>query len=110
MPDGGGLVQPQPARRGVLARVVPTAAQLRLEHGLVGAKAPRGQVACQARRALGLRVRNESVLQGQLRGGSVSRGAGPGVDAAPVQLTAQRRGQRRPFRCLQARHLASPTG
>ena len=108
VPDGGGLVQPQPAQRGALACVMPAAAQLRLEHALVGAKAARGHLARQARRALGLRVREELLLQGQLRGGGVSRDAGPGVHAAPVQLTAQRRGQRRPLRGLQAHHLAGP--
>ena len=41
MPDGGSLVQPQPARRGVLARVVRMAVQLRLKHCRVGAQAPR---------------------------------------------------------------------
>ena len=45
VPDGGGLVQPQPARRGVLACVVRAAAQLRLEQRRVGAEAARGQVA-----------------------------------------------------------------
>ena len=110
VPDGGGLVQPQPARRGVLARVVRAAAQLRLEQRGVGAEAPRGQLAGQVRRALGLRVRDEVFFQGQLRGGGVPRDAGPRVDAAPVQLAAQRCGQRRPFRGLQAHHLAGPAG
>ena len=47
---------------------------------------------------------------GQLRGGGVPRDARPRVDAAPVQLAAQRCGQRRPFRGLQAHHLAGPAG
>ena len=110
VPDGGGLVQPQPARRGVLARVVRAAAQLRLEQRRVGAEAARGQLARQARRALRLRVRDQPLFHGQLRGGGVPRDAGPRVDAAPVQLAAQRRGQRRPLGCLQAHHLPGPPG
>ena len=86
------------------------AAQLRLEQRCVGAQAARRHLARQARRALGLRVRDQLLFQGQLRGGGVPRDAGPGVHAAPVQLTAQRRGQRRPLRGLQAHHLAGPPG
>ena len=41
MPDGGGLVQPQPARRGMFARVVRAAAQFRVEQRGIGAEAPR---------------------------------------------------------------------
>ena len=76
VPDGGGLVQPQPARRGVLARVVRAAAQLRLKHCRVGAQAPRRLTGRQPRRALRLRVRDQLVFQGKLRGGGVPRDAG----------------------------------
>ena len=44
-----------------------------------------------ARRALRLRVRDQPLLHRQLRGGGVPRDARPRVDAAPVQLAAQRR-------------------
>ena len=40
---------------------------------------------------LRLRVRDQLLLSRQLRGGGVPRGARPRVDAAPVQLAAQRR-------------------
>ena len=49
-------------------------------------------------------------FQGQLRGSGVSRGPGPGVDAAPVQLAAQRRRERRPLGRLDAHHLTGPPG
>ena len=111
VPDGGGLVQPQPARRGMLARVVRAAAQLRLEQragprrGARAASSPGSRGApCACACATSL------FFQGQLRGGGVPRGAGPRVDAAPVQLAAQRRGQRRPFGGLQAHHVAGPAG
>ena len=87
-----------------------TAAQLRLEYRRIGAQTPRGQVAGQPRRALGLRMRDEPFFERQLRGGGVPRGTGPRVDAAPVQFPAQRRGQRWPFRRLQAYHLPGPAG
>ena len=110
MPDGRGLVQPQPARRRALACVMRAAAQLRLEHGCVSAQLARRHLTRQARCALRLGVRDQLLFQDQLRGGGVPRGAGSGVHAAPVQLTAQRRGQWRPLRCLQAHHLPGPVG
>ncbi len=63
----------------------------------ISADAPRGQVAGQPRHVLGLRVRDECVFHGQLRGGGVPRDAGPRVHAAPVEFPAQRLGKRRPF-------------
>ena len=59
VPDGGGLVHAQPARRGTLTRVVRTAAQLRVEQRGVCAQAPRGQLTGQPRRALRLRMRDQ---------------------------------------------------
>jgi hypothetical protein len=88
VPDGGSLVQPQPARRIVLA-CMRVAAQLRFEQCRVGAEAARRQVARWARRALGLRVRDRLLFQGQLRGGGVPRDAGTRVDAASVRLAAR---------------------
>ena len=91
VPDGGGLVQPQPALRGLLACVLRALAQLRLQQR---ASAPRRRAASsprQPRRALRLRLRDQLLFGRQLRGGGVPRGAGPRVDAAPVQLAAQRR-------------------
>lgn len=40
MPDGRGLIQPQPALRDLLACVARGPAQLRLEQCRVGAQAP----------------------------------------------------------------------
>ena len=91
MPDGRRLIQPQPAARGLLTRVLRAVAQLRLQQRRVGAQAPRRQLARQPRRALRLRLRDQLLLGRQLRGGGVPRDARPRVDAAPVQLPAQRR-------------------
>jgi hypothetical protein len=110
VPRGGGLVQAQPAPRGVLARVVRSAGQCRAELREVGDETPSGRLTGQPRRVLRLRIRDETLLQGQLGGGGVSRDARPRIDAAPVQLAAQRGGQRRPLRRLQAHHLAGPAG
>ena len=60
--------------------------------------------------ALRLRLRDETLLHRQLRGGGVPRDARTRIDAAAVQLAAQRRRQRRPLRCLQAHHLTGPAG
>ena len=65
-PIGRGLVQPQPARRRLPTRVR-EAAQLRLKQGGIGAEAPRGQVARQARRALRMRMRDEFVPRGRIQ-------------------------------------------
>jgi hypothetical protein len=110
VPDGGGLVQPQPAQRGLLTRVPGAIAQLRLEQCCVGAQTARRHLAWQARRALRLCVGDQVVFHGQLRGGGVPRGAGTRVDAAPVQLAAQGRRERRPLRDLKAHHLPGPSG
>jgi hypothetical protein len=110
VPRGGRLVQAQPARRAMLARDAGAAGQCRLQLREIGAETPRGQLAGQPRRALGLRVRDQLVFHRQLRGGGVPRDAGPRVDAAAVQLAAQRRGQRRPLRSLQAHHHTGPAG
>ena len=110
VPDRRRLIQPQPAARGLLARVLRALAQLRLQQRRVGAQAPRRQLARQPRRALRLRVRDQPLLGRQLRGGGVPRGARPRVDAAPVQLPAQRRRERRPLRRLQAHHIPAPPG
>ena len=92
--------------RASCARSCSCAAQQRR----VGAQAARRQLTGQPRRTLRLRLGEELFLQGQLRGGGVPRDAGPGVDAAPVQLAAQRAGQRRPLRGLQRDHLAGSPG
>jgi len=110
VPGGGGLVQAQPARRALLARVVRAVGQCRAELREVGAEAPRGQLAGQPRRGLRLRARDQPLLKRQLRGGGVPRDARTRIDAAAVQLAAQRGGQRRPLRGLQAHHLAGPAG
>ena len=110
MPDGRGLVQPQPARRRALACVMRAAAQLRLEHGCVSAQLARRHLTRQARCALRLGVRDQLLFQDQLRGGGVPRGAGSGVHAAAVQLAAQRLGRRRPVGCLQAHDFPGPPG
>jgi hypothetical protein len=110
VPRGGRLVQAQPARRVVLARDAGVAGQCRLQLREIGAETPRGQLAGQPRRTLSLGVCDQFVFHRQLRGGGVSRGAEPRVDAAAVQLAAQRRGQRRPLRSLQAHHLTGPAG
>ncbi len=115
MPGRRGLVGPQPARRGLLARVVRVvrvraAVQLRLQQFGVGAETACSHFGGQPRRALRLGLREELILGGQLRGGDVPRDAGPRVDAAPVQLPAQGCGQRRPLGGLQAHHLAGPPG
>ena len=89
MPDGGSLVQAQPARRGVLARLVRAAAQFCVEQRGIGAEAPRGQLTWKARRGLRLRVRDQPLLHRQLRGGGVPRDTRTRVDAAAVQLAAQ---------------------
>jgi hypothetical protein len=53
---------------------------------------------------------NQPFLQRQLRGGGVPRDTRTRIDAAAVQFAAQRGGQRRPLRRLQAQHLAGPAG
>ena len=70
--------------------------------------APPARPAAAARPRAGLR--DERVFQGELRSGGVPRDARPRVDAAPVQLAAQRGGQRRPLRRLQAHHVPAPPG
>ena len=110
VPDRRRLIQPQPAARSLLMRVLRAFAQLRLHQLRVDAQAPRRQLARQPRRPPRLRVRDQPLLGRQLRGGGVSRDPRPRVDAAPVQLPAQRRRERRPFGRLQAHHVPAPPG
>ena len=99
--DGGGLVEAQAALRDVLARVVRAFAQLCLEQRGVCAEPLRRLLGRQVRRALRLGLRDQPLLGGQLRGGGVAFGAWPRVDAAAVQVAAQRVRQRRPLRGLE---------
>ena len=96
--DGGGLVQPQPALRDS-ARVrparVPVAAPRAAQRQRRDAARPAR--AADAARPCVCACATSSLFGGQLRGGRVPRGAGPGVDAAAVQLAPQRRRQRRPL-------------
>ena len=108
MVDGCGLVQPQPIPRD-LACVVRSFAYLRFQQSRVGAKAFRCLLAWQAWCSLGLGMSDELFFRGKLRGGGISRGAWPGVDAAAVQLAAQRTGLRLPLRRLQADDIADGT-
>ena len=105
--DGGGLVETQPALRDVLARAVRALAQLCLEQRGVCAEPQRCLFGRQVRRALRLGLRDQPLLGGQLRGRGVAFGAWPRVDAAAVQVAAQRVGQRRPFAGPPARRPAS---
>ncbi len=86
------------------------AAQLRLERSRSGAQPACRYLAGHPRCAVGLRVGDQLVLCRELRGRREPRDAEPGVHAAAVQLSAQRRGQRRPQRGLQAHHLPGPPG
>ena len=93
-----------------LARVARAAAQLRLEHCRVGAQAPRRQLARQVRRALRLRVRDQLLFHGQLRGGGVPRDAGRSRRCARRAGGAATSGSGGHCGCLQAHHLAGPAG
>jgi len=62
MPDRRGLVQPQPAPRTVLVRVLRAFTQLRRQQLRVRSQPPRRELARQPGRALPLRVRDEPLL------------------------------------------------
>jgi len=100
---GRGLVQAQPAPRDPIRRGR-VRAQPRLQLCEVHAEQLRRVVAQQARRAVGLRVGEQLLLQRKLRAGGVHLAAVRPVDALAVRA-AQAVGDARPFGGIQAAHL-----
>ena len=110
VPDRRRLVQPQPAARSLLMRVLRAFAQLRLHQLRVDAQAPRRQLARQPRRPPRLRVRDQPLLQPTAARrwrtarppAACRRCARPAPGAATPGAAAIRR--------LQAHHVPAPPG
>ena len=79
-------------------------AQLRIQHVRVCAELRGAELARQARVRRALRLLAHALLHRQLAARGVPGDAGPGIDAAPIQIPDQRPGHGRPLRRLQALH------